>query len=69
MRQRRYWDCRAWLLESAGIFQTRFEELASGLVRVSCSSQGSNYGEKRFDGGNEVSREGEVVEALYVNGT
>lgn len=69
MRQRRYWDCRPWLPESAGIFQTRSEELASGSVRVSCGSRGSNYGEKWYDSGNEVSREGEVVEALYVNST
>lgn len=69
MRQRRYWNCRPWLPEVAGISQTRSEELAGGSVTVSCSSQGSNYGEKWYDGGNEVSREVGGVEALYVKGT
>lgn len=45
------------LLEVAGISQTRSEELAGGSVTVSCSSQGSNYGEEWYDGDYKVSRE------------
>lgn len=48
-----------------GHFITDDEERASGSVRVSCSSRGSNYHGKMYDGGDEASSEGRGVE-FYV---
>lgn len=51
-----------------GHFITDDEERASGSVRVSCSSRGSNYRGKMYDSGDEASSEGRGRGGLYFSG-